>query len=88
MTSRWKLADAKAHFSEVVRKAQTDGVQRITVRGRDVAAVISVHELEALVRAQPLTPFMEFMESLRLHELQLERTSDIGRESRGLVGEG
>ena len=30
----WKLEDAKARFSEVVRRAQSEGPQRITVRGR------------------------------------------------------
>jgi antitoxin Phd len=76
----WKLEDAKARFSEVVRKAQTEGVQRVTVRGREAVAVISVDELERLLGAQPQTPLIEFLESLRLHELDLERDPDNGRD--------
>ncbi len=37
----WQLRDAKAHFSEVVRRAATEGPQRVTVRGREDVYVIS-----------------------------------------------
>jgi antitoxin Phd len=30
----WKLEDAKARFSELVRLARSEGPQRVTVRGR------------------------------------------------------
>src|SRR6185503_7453099 len=53
MGASWKLEDAKARFSEVVRKAQTEGVQRVTVRGREAVAVISVDELDRLMGIQP-----------------------------------
>jgi prevent-host-death family protein len=76
----WKLEDAKARFSEVVRKAQTEGIQRVTVRGREAVAVISVDELARLVNAQPQAPLIEFLEGLHLHELDLERASDTGRD--------
>lgn len=80
MAASWKLEDAKARFSEVVRKAQTEGVQRVTVRGREAVAVISVEDLDRLLSARPRTPLIKFMESLRLHELDLERQSDTGRD--------
>jgi prevent-host-death family protein len=40
----WALQDAKARFSEVVRKAKTEGPQRITVHGREEVIVVSVEE--------------------------------------------
>ena len=80
MGASWKLEDAKARFSEVVRKAQTEGVQRVTVRGREAVAVISIEELDRLLSDKPRKPLIEFMESLRLHELDLERPSDTGRD--------
>ena len=43
-TGRWALQDAKARFSEVVRKAKTEGPQRITVHGREEVVVVSVEE--------------------------------------------
>src|SRR5437588_9592933 len=41
---KWALQDAKARFSEVVRKAKTEGPQRITVHGREEVVVVSVEE--------------------------------------------
>lgn len=41
---RWALQDAKARFSELVRKAKTEGPQRITVHGREEVVVVSVEE--------------------------------------------
>ncbi|MGH7152335.1 MAG: type II toxin-antitoxin system Phd/YefM family antitoxin [Acetobacteraceae bacterium] len=42
----WKLHDAKARFSELVRRARTEGPQRVTVRGHDSVVVIAAEELE------------------------------------------
>lgn len=79
-TSRWKLEDAKARFSEVVRHAQEDGPQRVTVRGHDAVVVMSVEEFERLVPQKPRPPFVEFMEGLHLDGLDLERETDRGRD--------
>lgn len=49
----WKLEDAKARFSEVVRLARERGPQRVTVHGR--AAVVIVSEAE-YVRLAPAAP--------------------------------
>jgi prevent-host-death family protein len=43
---RWKLQDAKARFSEVVRKAQAEGPQRVTVHGKDAVVVIAASEFD------------------------------------------
>ena len=40
----WKLEDAKARFSEVVRLAREQAPQLITVRGEDAVVILSVHE--------------------------------------------
>jgi prevent-host-death family protein len=44
----WALQDAKAHFSEVVRRARSDGPQHVTVHGREEVVVISAQEFRAL----------------------------------------
>lgn len=77
---RWKLEDAKARFSEVVRHAREDGPQRVTVRGHDAVVVMSVEEFERLAPEAPRPPFMQFMESLYLDGLDLEREPDHGRD--------
>ena len=78
----WKLEDAKARFSEVVRRAQSEGPQRVTVRGRETVAVISVEELERLLPTDGSKPaFVPFLEGLGLDGLDLEREMDRGRDT-------
>lgn len=77
---RWKLEDAKARFSEVVRHAREDGPQRVTVRGHDAVVVMSVEEFDRLAPEKPRAPFVAFMESLHLDGLDLEREMDRGRD--------
>ena len=45
----WKLEDAKARFSELVRLARSVGPQRVTVRGQDAVVVVSAEKFAALV---------------------------------------
>jgi antitoxin Phd len=45
----WKLEDAKARFSEVVRLARSVGPQHVTVRGQDAVVVVSAEEFAALL---------------------------------------
>ena len=75
----WKLEDAKARLSELVRRAQSEGPQRVTVRGRDAVVVISAKELERLLPKEQHLPFVEFMESLYAEGLDLSREPDYGR---------
>ena len=37
---RWRLHDTKARFSEVVRQAQADWPQRVTLHGRDAVVIV------------------------------------------------
>jgi antitoxin Phd len=76
----WKLEDAKARFSEVVRRAQSEGPQRVTVRGKDAVVVISANELARLLPGQKRLAFVEFMESLHVEGLDLTREPDRGRD--------
>ncbi|WJH39116.1 type II toxin-antitoxin system Phd/YefM family antitoxin [Aliirhizobium terrae] len=76
----WKLEDAKARFSEVVRRARSEGPQHVTVRGKDSVVIISTEELERLSKPAPQKPFVEFMESLGLDTLDIERSDDRGRD--------
>jgi len=41
---RWQLQEAKNRLSEVVRLAQSEGPQTITVRGTDAVVVVSMDE--------------------------------------------
>jgi antitoxin Phd len=77
----WKLEDAKARFSEVVRRARTEGPQRVTVRGKNAVVVISAEELERLIPPKRQVPFIEFMEGLYVPSLDLSREPDRGRDA-------
>ena len=41
---RWPLQDAKARFSELVRRVRSDGPQHVTVHGRDEVVVVTAEE--------------------------------------------
>jgi prevent-host-death family protein len=44
----WSLQDAKAKFSEVVRRACEEGPQRVSVHGKEKVVVLSAEEFAAL----------------------------------------
>jgi prevent-host-death family protein len=45
---RWLLQDAKARFSELVRRVHSEGPQHVTVHGRDELVMISADEFHRL----------------------------------------
>jgi prevent-host-death family protein len=47
----WRLEEAKARFSEVVRLAREVGPQHVTVRGRDAVVVLSAEDYARLAPA-------------------------------------
>jgi prevent-host-death family protein len=71
----WRLQDAKARLSEVVRLAREQGPQRVTVHGRDAVVVVAA---EAYDRLQPPLTGEAIVEALRrspLEEVEIERLS-------------
>lgn len=44
----WRLQDAKAQFSELVRRATHDGPQHVTLHGRDAVVVVGADEFRRL----------------------------------------
>lgn len=64
----WPLQDAKARFSELVRRVRSEGPQRVTVHGRDEVVVISAEEFrrlkgdltgQALIAAMQASPYRD-----------------------------
>ena len=77
----WKLEDAKARFSEVVRRARTEGPQRVTVRGKDAVVVIAAAALDKLLpAAKPRQNLVAFLQGLGIGDLDLTREHDTGRD--------
>src|SRR5204863_3022617 len=78
---RWKLEDAKARFSEVVRRAASEGPQTVTLRGREAAVVLSSEQYEKLRPAPAERPsLLELLRSVDLEGLDLTREPDYGRD--------
>ncbi len=78
---RWKLEDAKAKLSEVVRLAATNGPQWVTIRGKEAAVVIAPDEYRQLLpKPKGHLPLVRFLQGLGLDNLDIEREDDTGRE--------
>jgi prevent-host-death family protein len=79
-SASWKLEDAKARFSELVRRAHVEGPQAVTVRGRRAVVIVDAEEYERLAAPRPKLPVVAFLESLHMDGLDLSRELDLGRE--------
>lgn len=75
----WSVAEAKAHFSDVVERALGDGPQVVTRRGRRTVVVVSIEEWER--RTQRRGSLAEFFAASPLRDsgLVVERSADTGR---------
>jgi prevent-host-death family protein len=78
---RWKLEDAKARFSEVVRLAATGGPQLVTIRGKEAAVILAPEQYEQLLpKPKGRQSLVHFLQGLGLEKIQIERERDTGRE--------
>jgi prevent-host-death family protein len=79
----WQLQTAKARFSEVFRRARTEGPQLITRQGTDGVVMIPVEQFEQLVhRSRQPASLVQFFRASPLVglELDFERDQDAGRD--------
>ena len=80
---RWQLQVAKARFSELFRRARSEGPQLITRQGKEGVVMISDEQYERLVGKahQPKNLLQFFRESPLVGvDLDLERDKDEGRD--------
>ena len=79
----WQLQTAKARFSELFRKARSEGPQYVTKAGKEAVVVLPAEQYEQLTarRRQPKS-LIEFFRSSPLvgADLDLEREPDYGRD--------
>jgi antitoxin Phd len=79
----WQIQSAKARFSEVFRRARTEGPQRITRQGKEGVVMLAEEQYERLVGKshQPKNLVQFFRQSPFVGvELDLERDRGSGRE--------
>jgi prevent-host-death family protein len=58
----WKLQDAKARFSELVRQARKGSPQRVTVHGKDAVVVVDPERFEIRPKGAAPVTMAEFIE--------------------------
>jgi len=76
----WQLQAAKARLSEVLRAAEEDGPQEITLRGRSAAVVLSRAEFDR--RSSRKGSFADFLRRSPLAGMELRRERGRGRGPR------
>jgi len=73
LPGHWALQDAKARFSEVVRKAKTEGPQQITVHGREEVVVVSVEEYRRIKGEPTGQVLIDLMQNSPLGDIEFDR---------------
>jgi prevent-host-death family protein len=70
--SRWRLQDAKARFSELVRMASSDGPQHVTLHGRDAVVVVDADEFKRLQGARTGELLIKALQASPHRKLEIE----------------
>ena len=70
----WLLQDAKARFSELVRKVRSEGPQHVTVHGRDEVVVIAAEDFRRLKGSVTGKVLIEAMQASPHREIDIEPT--------------
>ncbi len=81
--TRWQLQTAKAQFSEVFRRARTEGPQWITKQDKEAVVMLPAEDYEQLTaRAKQPKSFVQFLRESPLmgSGISLERDLDYGRD--------
>ncbi len=82
--NRWQLQTAKARFSELFRRAHSEGPQYVTRQGKEEEAVVvlPVEEFERLKGRNRKTSLVQFFAESPLvgSGIDLERKPDFGRK--------
>ncbi len=66
-TDTWKLQDAKAQFSEVVRRARAGAPQEVTVHGKRAVAVVDLDRFEVRPKAPEDRTMAGFIERSKMY---------------------
>jgi prevent-host-death family protein len=74
----WRLQDAKARFSEVVRLARDEGPQRVTVHGRDAVVVVDAATFDRARERHTGARLVRALRASPLGDVDLERVSVAG----------
>ena len=77
---RWQVQDAKQRFSELIRKAHSDGPQVVTRHGEEIAVVIDIADYRRL--KGEIAEFKDYLRSGPVFDdLDLGRTAERPRST-------
>jgi prevent-host-death family protein len=79
----WQLQAAKAQFSELFRRAHSEGPQWVTRQGKEAVVILPAEEFERLrTRSRQPQSLVEFFAESPLAKVRinLERKPDYGRK--------
>jgi len=77
----WQMQEAKAHLSELVKEAEREGPQEITLHGKPVAVVLSRVDYERLTGMhETLVDFMQRSPLYDQEDLEFTRDQSLTRE--------
>lgn len=74
---RWSLQDAKARFSELVRRAKAEGPQHVTVHGKEEVVVVGAEEFRRLKGAQTGAALIAALQASPYRDIDLEPARDL-----------
>ena len=87
--ARWQLQTAKARFSEVFRRARSEGPQLATRQNKEAVVILPAEDFERLsARSRQPKSLVQFFADSPLAEMaiDLERKPDYGRTVELCVG--
>ena len=76
LPGHWLLQDAKARFSELVRRVRSEGPQHVTVHGRDEVVVVSAEEFRRLKGERSGETLIAAMQASPYRDIDIESKRD------------
>lgn len=91
-TNVWKLQDAKARFSELVRDARAGAPQTVTVHGKEAVIVFDPERFEVRPKPRSARTMADFIEGSKKYRglaegIEFERRADMNITPRRVFDE-
>jgi len=71
LPGHWLLQDAKARFSELVRRVHSEGPQHVTIHGRDEVVVVAAEDFRRLQGARNGRALIDALQASPSPEIEL-----------------
>jgi antitoxin Phd len=91
-TDVWKLQDAKARFSELVRKARAGSPQKVTLHGKNAVVVLDPERFEFRPKPRRTRTMADFIEASKNYRgladgVEFERRAEMDITPRHIFSE-